>query len=301
MVETKDWLLRYGIILGKRFSLKERTKFLQSAGREFAAMGYEVDTTASEVTVFKNEKRKFYNLYAGDLKHADVVFATYYDTPIKSFGLYQPKAFQMKNEAKVLRLNLLFLAIATILFVSFLYWGLFPQIQAHGWKSIWTVLTVALAFLFYYLISYLRSGIPNRVNMTRNTSSLLAIFHLANSLPKMNNKKIAFALVDGGTYSDYGLQMLKAYIKKSKTKIVFLDAVGNPGELQWFSNCAFTPSIGQVHPLPTSLRSFGDVLVTAGDFQEDAVLIKQGDTKKDTELDESQLQTVVAALKDLKL
>lgn len=301
MVETKDWLLRYGIILGKRYSLKERTKFLQSAKKEFAAMGYDVDTTASEVTVFKNEKRKFYNLYAGDPKTADVVFATYYDTPIKSFGLYQPKAFQMKNESKVLRLNLLFLLIATILFCGFLYFVLFPQIQANSWKSIWTALAVVSTVLFYYLISYVRSGIPNRVNMARNTSSLLAILHLANSLSIKKNKKIAFALIDGGTYSDYGMQMMKAYFKKSKKKIIFLDAVGNPGDIQWFTNTTINPEVGQVHPLPTMFRSFGDVLVTAGEFQDDAVMIKYGDTKRDTELDELQLQTVIGALVNLEL
>lgn len=299
MVETKDWLLRYGIILGKRHSLKERTKFLQSAQKEFAAMGYSVDTTASEVHLFKNEKRKFYNLYAGDLNDADIVYTTYYDTPVKSYGLYQPSAFQMKNNSSVLRLNLLFLLIATISFGSILYFLLFPQIQVNGWFSLWTLLTALLMFLFYYLISYLRSGIPNRVNMIRNTSSILTLFNLANTLPKQKRKKVAFAFVDGGTYSDYGVQMLKAYFKKPKTKIVFLDGVGNRGTLQWFTDKKIAVNSGEIHALPSSLQRLGDILLTSGEYDGVSVNLNQADTKKDVELDEQQIALVTKELKQL--
>lgn len=299
MVDTKDWLLRYGIILGKRYSVKERTKFLQSAQREFAAMGYAVDTTASEVKLFKNEKRTFYNLYAGNVKDADIVYATYYDTPVKSYGLYQPNAFQMKNNSNVLRVNLLILLMAMILFGGILYFALFPQIQANGWISFWTVLTALLAFLFYSVISYLRGGIPNRVNMIRNTSSILTLLKLANTLPKQKRKKAAFAFVDGGTYSDYGVQMLRSYLKNPKTKIVLLDGVGNHGTLQWFTDKKITVDAGEIHALPDSLQRLGDILLTSGEYDGVSVNLSPADTKKDSELDEKQITTAINELAQL--
>ena len=93
MQPFSDWLLRYGIILGKRRTKRQRLEFLRAAQKEFAEMGYAVDVTRSQLKILKGEKADYYNLYAGNLKAADVVFATYYDTPVKSFGAYPYYAF----------------------------------------------------------------------------------------------------------------------------------------------------------------------------------------------------------------
>ncbi len=298
MVETEDWLLRYGVILGKRYTEKQKKKFLRSASKEFQSMGYNVAVTRSEVSVLKTEKKSFYNLYAGDLKKADVVFATYYDTPVKSFNLYRQTAFQNQVPRLAATVHLFVLVALIVLAGALFYYGLLPGIYNKGLLSLPTVGTVVLALLFFYLIMHFRSGIPNRVNMTRNTSSLLTLLQTANELPKKQQKRVAFALIDGGTTTDYGSRMLKDALGSSRAPIVFLDSVGNTGPFQWFTSKTMTlPAEDQQHPLSDDQKELGDILLTAGTYADGQVVIEQANSSKDKQLDE---QKVVSAAKRLK-
>lgn len=298
MVETEDWLLRYGVILGKRYTEKQKKKFLRSASKEFQSMGYNVAVTRSEVSVLKTEKKSFYNLYAGDLKKADVVFATYYDTPVKSFNLYRQTAFQNQVPRLAATVHLFVLVALIVLAGALFYYGLLPGIYNKGLLSLPTVGTVVLALLFFYLIMHFRSGIPNRVNMTRNTSSLLTLLQTANELPKKQQKRVAFALIDGGTTTDYGSRMLKDALGSSRAPIVFLDSVGNTGPFQWFTSKTMTlPAEDQQHPLSDDQKELGDILLTAGTYADGQVVIEQANSSKDKQLDE---QKVASAAKRLK-
>lgn len=298
MVETEDWLLRYGVILGKRYTEKQKKKFLRSASKEFQSMGYNVAVTRSEVSVLKTEKKSFYNLYAGDLKKADVVFATYYDTPVKSFNLYRQTAFQNQVPRLAATVHLFVLVALIVLAGALFYYGLLPGIYNKGLLSLPTVGTVVLALLFFYLIMHFRSGIPNRVNMTRNTSSLLTLLQTANELPKKQQKRVAFALIDGGTTTDYGSRMLKDALGSSRAPIVFLDSVGNTGPFQWFTSKKMTlPAEDQQHPLSDDQKELGDILLTAGTYADGQVVIEQANSSKDKQLDE---QKVASAAKRLK-
>lgn len=100
MPSLNDWILRYGIILGKRFTKKQKQNFLRSAQKEFAEMGYDVDVTRSGLKIAMGTKQEYLNLYAGDFEKAKVVIVTYYDTPAKSFGCYEYEAFQQYLQRK---------------------------------------------------------------------------------------------------------------------------------------------------------------------------------------------------------
>lgn len=282
MSQIDDWILRYGILLGKRFSDKERVKFLRAAQREFVEMGYQVDTTSSDVS-FAGIKQKFYNLYAGDLKNARVLLVSYYDTPAKTFGLYKESAFQSNVSRFGIFVNFMPSFIIFMLSFAVIYFALIPRMN----NNYMIVLTIILALLAVFLVSRYRGGLPRRQNLVRNTSSILALLQFASQLK--SREAVAFALVDGGTNSGYGLEMAKKYFRRNKKKIIFLDSVANPGELIYFSD--EKQALPRMREIPPAWKDVGDVLITSGDYQKGQVLLQ-----KAKDLDEARIQEVADML-----
>jgi hypothetical protein len=290
--QVKDWLLRYGYLLGRRFSNKERTQFLKAAQREFAQMGYATDVTSSSF-VFAGARRQFYNFYAGDLKQADVIVATYYDTPAKTFGAYRESAFESIVFRKSLLVNVApsLLIFALALIVSYAW--LLPMLNRYGWSSVWVFPFLAVVFLSLFLINRYRSGVPRRLNLVRNSSSLISMLVLARELQA--RERVAFAFVDGGTSSGYGLGMAQDYFKEKagRGKFIVLDSLGNGEALLCFSNRKLD-GIENVHLLPQKWARMGEVLLTTGQLKEGEVVLK-----KKSELDETALETYAEVIEKI--
>ena len=87
---VKDVFLRYGVLLGKRNTERQKTDFLRAAQKQLEQAGFPVDITCVSASLMRRESVNMYNLYAGDFKKADVVFITYYDTPLWQFYPKKP-------------------------------------------------------------------------------------------------------------------------------------------------------------------------------------------------------------------
>lgn len=302
MQEFRDWLLRYGIILGKRHTKKQRLDFLRSAQKEFAEMGYDVDVTHSELKAFQGAKEDYYNLYAGHPKQADVIVATYYDTPVKSFGAYRYHAFQQSVPRVSMLINLLPPLLMLILSGCLLYFVNFRELSELGFYNIWGVLTLLVLIGALLFITRTRGGIPNRYNMVRNTSSVIVSFQLASALSDGEKKKTAFVFLDGVTSSNYAFEMLKNYVGKLEgRKLVYLDSIGNPGNIQVFTrDASLSPPKGaEIHRKMPENAIIGDYLVTAGNYENGAVPIPRANSRSDSDLEEKNIKNGVQALKDL--
>lgn len=217
MTQLQDWPLRYGVILGKRFTEKQKIAFLRSLTKDFQELGYAVDTTKSYLRLGKNERQAYYNLYAGDFKKAKQIIAVSYETPAKTFGLIKKRPFHLPTASQ--QFIQILPAILLTVIAAILFWQLVPSIQAHGFVSVWGVLAlILLAGVFFFIARY-RSGIPNRVNFSQNSAAILAALSLAKKDPAL-----AFVFFDGGATNGYGLQLLEDYLK-GKKKVVFLEGL----------------------------------------------------------------------------
>jgi hypothetical protein len=287
----QDWLLRYGILLDKRFTEKQRVNFLRSAQIEFDQMNFATETTSSELSAI-GAKRKFYNLYAGNLRNPKVLLMTYYDTPAKTFGLYKETAFQNYLSRFSMFVNLLPSLAMLLVFGFVIFFWLMPR-TGTGAATVWWLPTIALAVMGLFLITRYRSGIPRRSNMVRNTSSILAMLTLAEKFDRSD--EIAFAFVDGGIDSVYGLQMAQKYFKGKSKKVINLDSIGNEGDSFCFTNLSLGASTNvKVLPLPESWGEKGDMLLTAGQFEKNKVLIR-----KNNHLDKEKIHQLVDYLESL--
>lgn len=112
---VKDVILRYGVLLGKRNTERQKTDFLRAAQKQLEQAGFPVDITCVSASLMRRESVNMYNLYAGDFKKADVVFITYYDTPLWQFFPKEQKAFDANwSRGNFLLHTLLFLCLSLI-------------------------------------------------------------------------------------------------------------------------------------------------------------------------------------------
>lgn len=293
----QDLIFRYGILLGKRHSDKQKKAFLRCAKKQFEECGYAVDITKVTASFMKSEQC-FYNLYAGDLRHADILITTYYDTELRTILPKRKKAFHSNYAAIDQLMQMIGLGLFLLALAVGIYFGILPHLH-NGFLNVWGISLLIIMLAAFAFIVHARSGIAKRYNMCRNSSSIITMFQCASILNSTQKKSVAFAFLDEGTKSEYGLVMLKDYRKQQRTKQLYLDSVGTQSQLYCFSNTPFTltsAAITQI-PLPKSMKSYGDVLFTSGVFDgEDAWL--QIKTKDDT-LSEEKIALCVASILDV--
>ena len=90
----KDWLFRYQYVYRLRRTEKSKKRFL-------AALVTDIAKIREDVRVIEYDQQKKYasrNVYVGNIKQADRVICTFYDTPPESIGSYQ--LFDRKDQAK---------------------------------------------------------------------------------------------------------------------------------------------------------------------------------------------------------
>jgi len=223
----EDLFIRYGFIMHRRFHVREKTRFLVALSKEFEALGY-----ATVVKTVKARQFKVRNLYVGNVKEADTIVTTYYDTPTIGKSTY--KVLE-KAPKKVFALifDALPLAITMILGVYFiLYVGLPSWNQGLG--SMASILSLLFSLFLFGLLINFRHGIGRRRNTIQNTSSVLAIIDAATQLDENLKDKVAFVLTDSGCINHFGAKLIPAQIndKNQSKTYVMLDGVGGPGEPQ---------------------------------------------------------------------
>ena len=128
----QDLILRYGVLLGKRNTERQKTAFLRAAQKQLEQAGLSVDITCVSASVMRRETMNMYNLYAGDFKKADVVFITYYDTPLWQLLPKEQKAFDANwSKGNFLLHTLLFLSCVAVI-AALLYLLVIPSLPDTG-------------------------------------------------------------------------------------------------------------------------------------------------------------------------
>ena len=241
--QMNDWIVRYGFLLRKRNTDKQKDKFIQT----FLADVLNIRDDINVIEV-KEKKRKYHNIYIGDVSKADKIITTYFDTPIVSFGDYSFTDTE-KNKRNTLN-RMAFESVVSLCMGLGIFFFL---MRVFTGTLLTTVLTV-FALVFFYVFNGIVKGRACRNTQVRNTSSVIEVLSLLEKYK--NNKKVTFAIVDGGCTNEIGLLALKNSVK-SQSKIYELDSVG--------ANVALTVTEGsdskslKIHP---DLDSLGNVILS---------------------------------------
>jgi hypothetical protein len=210
--QMNDWIVRYGFLLKKRNSDKQKDKFIRTFLSD--VLNIRDDIIVIEI---EGKKRKYHNIYIGDVSKADKIITTYFDTPIVSFGDYS-----LTDTEKNKRNSLSRIAFESVVSLCIGLGIFFFLMRVFEGTLLTTVLTV-FALAFFYVFNGIVKGRASSKTQVRNTSSLVLVLSL---LAKYKgNKKVAFAIVDGGCTNEIGLVALKNSVK-IQSKIYELDSVG---------------------------------------------------------------------------
>ncbi|MDT2658876.1 hypothetical protein P7E02_03300 [Enterococcus hulanensis] len=213
----KDWLFRYQYVYRLRRTEKSKKRFLAALVTDIAKM-------REDVRVIEYNQQKKYaarNVYVGNIKQADRVICTFYDTPPESFGSYQ--LFDRKDQAKKTTRFILASTIVAILLGiigTLIYMRLSPN--SFQLNSIGTLGIVVIYAAYFALLGKVTKGLSNRKTLVRNTSSILAMLKM---IAENKQKNIAYAFLDEGSYGNKGLDELQDQVK-NHCKIYYLDSVG---------------------------------------------------------------------------
>ncbi|UJF16326.1 hypothetical protein LZ578_04140 [Jeotgalibaca sp. MA1X17-3] len=214
----KDWYIRYHLILGRRYTGKQKKSFLQSVFTDINQFRKDIEIDSFKLG--EQNKQEYRNLYIGDVKTADKVICTYYDTPA-----IQLDSYHFFNLAHRKRVTMKWIGIFSLLFILLgvaytLFIGI-PTFQAEGLWSIPSVLSILFYIVYFYLLNKITRGWPRKKNLIRNTSSILLILNLIYSF---KNKKIAYAFLDAGCTNNAGLDQLQ---EQTNAAIYMVDSIGS--------------------------------------------------------------------------
>ncbi|MCB5955754.1 hypothetical protein [Enterococcus sp. CWB-B31] len=271
--QLKDWTFRYQYVYRLRRTNKQKQRFLSALAADIVKMRQDIQV----IEYKQNKKYISSNLYVGNIETADRIICTYYDTPPQGFGPYY--LFDRKKQSKAVTSFILATSIASLL-IGLLLTVLYMRVSNNtfDFASFNTLLIILGYGVYFYLLSKVAKGLSSRKNLIRNTSSVLSLLTLIQTI---KGNKMAFAFVDEGSFGDMGLDVLKSSCKAS-AKIYALDCVGADTELHFMGNftkedrlkgvTVHQPSDNQVSYLFGARNSIGD--------HENAYYLKKSDLKK---------------------
>lgn len=273
--ELSDLILRYGVILGRRFTRSQKRRFLLAAAHQFELCGLDVSLEESKRPVRTAGSKRYFNLYAGNPRKADWLFVTCYDTPAKRFRPGRPRAFETGYGTADALASLAALAALVVAAAVFLWRVVVPAMGDSGVLSLWGALFLLVCVVVLAVVTRCREGFAERDNLVRNSSSLVVLFDLASELCAAGVPKgrVAFALVDEGCRSQRGLDMLAQRLGGRHPRQVYVDCLGGGGDAFCLTRTKVSDALrarAHVRPLSTELRArYGDYLLCAGEETQD--------------------------------
>ena len=252
--QMNDWIVRYGFLLKKRNTDKQKDKFIQTFLSDVLNIRDDIN-----VIEIEEKKRKYHNIYIGDVSKADKIITTYFDTPIVSFGDYSFTDTE-KNKRNTLT-RIAFESVASLCIGLGIFFFLMRVFEG---TLLTTVLTV-FALAFFYVFNGIVKGRPSSKTQVRNTSSIIEVLSLLEKYKK--NKRVAFAVVDGGCTNGIGFVALRNSVK-AQSKIYELDSVGANTTLTVTEDS--NQKSFKIHP---DLDSLGNVILS--EKIDDELLIRQ--------------------------
>lgn len=284
--QIKDWYFRYHTIFGKRYSRKQKDRFLDSLVADIRP--FREDLELYSFNLYENDKHVYRNLYVGNLKTAKRVICTYYDTPAAFLGSY--RFFDKESQKKKTTLSVLFTnLIWLVLGLLFTIYIAVPIFEANGLLSGQSLLVILGYILYFYFFNRIRSGLGRRKNLIRNTSSILML------LDQIANKKVrgttAYAFLDAGCTNKAGLDRL---LEQTDAKVYMLDSVGSEYPLYQVSNSEkMTQQYDGIEPVvKENFRDEKLLYIISGAQENDHFVLPRSELKKN-QLDDDNMNTVM--------
>lgn len=211
-----EFLLKYGVVLARRASLKDKQRVLSAVMHDFGPLGYEVKGVT--------QKKRFLttlNIHIGNLQKAKTVIVAPYDQPSKRFFTQGYHPFREVDPlwVKLLSDNLITGILALLGVVSLVILGPINTTAAVVVLVILTVLMVAVTLI-------MPQGLLNIANANRSNSGLYVMWGLAQKLK--GNAEVAFVLLDHTALNRHGELMLSTLLSSRRTpaQVIYLDCVG---------------------------------------------------------------------------
>lgn len=269
--KIKDWYVRYHLIFSKRYTRKQKDRFLNSLYADLSK--FRGDIKLDTFKLSEKDKNEYRNLYVGDINRADKIICTYYDTPSVRFGPYH--FFDTEHRIKRTTTFILFSSIIYIIMgLLFTLFVAIPVFQSNGLASLPFISCIIFFIVYFYFLGKITRGWPRKSNLVQNTSSVLL---LMNCIASLNTKRVAFAFLDAGSTSNKGLERLMN--ERNRADFYLLDSIGsekplyqvNP-ELNQFE---LIDSVDQAKPLNSRL-----VYIISGDQVDNQFVLSRNDLKR---------------------
>lgn len=299
----KDRMIVFAGIFGKRYSKKQKIRFLryiQSSAQEKGVKMYLDEGEASG--------KSDCNVYLGPTQRAKTILAVPYDTPSRlwwpGFHYYpmDPER-NTRQESLVMALNF---ALAAVLLAA--YWfAVFRRCFSAGGPigglALFGLLLVAL------LTVNLAFGSANAKNYSRNSASLALALEIFDGL---QDGSVAVALLDNACAGLGGYARLAEYLggRARQTNVVILDCVmsgselhghctkeriealaARNGDIQWHEAASEGNAVLSLFPR--------GMVITGGNRIGDATVVKGTRSGRDDELDMERMERVLVTLRQM--
>lgn len=299
----KDRMIAFAGIFGKRYSKKQKIRFLryiQSSAQEKGVKMYLDEGEASG--------KSGCNVYLGPTQRAKTILAVPYDTPSRlwwpGFHYYpmDPER-NARQESLVMALNF---ALAAVLLAA--YWfavfrRCFSARGPIGGLALFGLLLVAL------LTVNLAFGSANAKNYSRNSASLALALEIFDGL---QDGSVAVALLDNACAGLGGYARLAEYLggRARQTNVVILDCVmsgselhghctkeriealaARNGDIQWHEAASEGNAVLSLFPR--------GMVITGGNRIGDATVVKGTRSGRDDELDMERMERVLVTLRQM--
>jgi len=206
-MEIKEFILKYGIFLRRRFYLKEKMRLLYTLKQDFEELGYPITFHQDKIKLSKAT-----NMMVNDPKKADLIFLAHYDTPAQSFVYRQTyNPFDIHRQVAVKFIN----ESLPIVLVLTLGTGFLIYLMNSPLDALYKYALIAL--LLFVIMSLFRryaKGAGSNYNLNQNTAALAIAYDLAKKLDP-ENQQVAFVFSDSECLNHHGDLMLKAYLGNS--------------------------------------------------------------------------------------
>ena len=299
----KDRMVALAGIFGKRYSKKQKIRFLRYVQRSAQEKGVKMYLDEGEAS-----GKSGCNVYLGPTQRAKTILAVSYDTPSRlwwpGFHYYpMDPGRNARQESLVMALNF---ALAAVLLAA--YWFavfrrcLTPGGLARG-LGLFGLLLVALLAVNLVL------GSANAKNYSRNSASLALALEIFDGL---QDGSVAVALLDNACAGLDGYARLAEYLggRARQTNVVILDCVmsgselhghctkeriealaARNGDIQWHEAASEGNAVLSLFPR--------GMVITGGSWIGDATVVKGTRSGRDDELNMERMERVLVTLRQM--
>jgi hypothetical protein len=240
-----EFLLKYGVVLARRASLKDKQRVLSALIQDFGPLGYEVKGVT--------QKKRFIttlNIHIGNLQKAKTVIVTPYDQPARRFFTQGYHPFR-EADSILIKLWSENLIVSILVVLGLLSLGLIAPVNPMAAIGILIALTVITGAITLVM----PQGLLNIANANRSNSGIYVQWLMAQHFKGQSD--VAFVLVDHSSLNRHGELMLSTVLasRKHPPQVIYLDCVGVGDTLIASSDETNLPLAKRIAAATTGLRA----------------------------------------------